>query len=80
MIEQINKSLDDKRVTNMVWGTYKRAQFAFNLAIGSLRTSFNSNGFWPIDLSRFPMKYGIKRLEFWTAQGLMYHPTYFKGY
>ena len=43
------------------------AQLAFNLAIGSLSTSFNSNGFFPIDWSRFPMKFRIKRHRVWAA-------------
>jgi hypothetical protein len=53
---------------NYIWNSYKRAQIAANLAIGSLGTSFTGSGFFPIDLSRFPLKYRLKRLRVLTAK------------
>jgi hypothetical protein len=53
---------------NYSWNAYKRAQIAANLAVGSLGGSFTGSGFFPIDLSRFPMKYRLKRLRVLTAK------------
>jgi hypothetical protein len=43
------------------------AQIAFNLAVGSFSSSFNANGFFPVDWSRFPMPFRIKRHRVWSA-------------
>lgn len=40
-----------------------RAQLGMNLAIGSISTAFNSNGYFPVDASQFPMKYKVKRIR-----------------
>lgn len=40
-----------------------RAQLGFNLAVGSIKTAFNSNGYFPVDASQFPMRYKIKRMR-----------------
>lgn len=58
------------RCCKFTWNTYKRAQFAANLATGCVSSSpstFNSNGFFPIDVSQFPMKFRIKRMRFWSG-------------
>lgn len=55
------------RSVAMTWNNYKRAQFAANLAVGSMNTSFHSNGFYPIDYSQFPMKFTIKQWKVWFA-------------
>lgn len=46
-----------------VFNNSARAQIAANLAVGSTSTSFNSNGFFPLDWSQFPMKYRVKRMR-----------------
>lgn len=55
------------RSVTMTWNQYKRAQFALNLAVGSMNTSFHSNGFYPIDFSQFPMKLRAKQWKVWFA-------------
>lgn len=55
------------RVRAITYNQYKRAQFAMNLAMGSMQTSFHSNGFFPIDFSRLPMKFRVKSWKFWFA-------------
>lgn len=40
-----------------------RAQVAANLAVGSISSSFNSNGFFPMDYSQFPMKFKLRRMR-----------------
>jgi hypothetical protein len=40
-----------------------RAQISANLAVGATSTGLNSNGFFPIDFSQFPMKYRLKRMR-----------------
>ncbi len=49
----------------------QRAEFIYNLAVGSVSTSFNGNGFWPVDYSRFPMIQRIKEMEFWSFPNQM---------
>lgn len=49
------------------WDGGRRGQIAINLAIGSLRTSLFQNGYYPIDMSRFPLKYKIHHLKFWSG-------------
>lgn len=58
------------------WNAYRRAQMAMNLAVGSVSTSFNSNGFYPIDASQFPMQYKVLQLEMWANPGASaLHPS-----
>jgi hypothetical protein len=42
------------------------AQIGINLAMGSTSAAFNSNGFFPLDFSQFPVKFKIKRLRIWV--------------
>lgn len=52
---------------NKTWNNYKRPQFVANLAVGSFGPgSNNGNGFIPIDMSSFPMKFRIKRFRMLT--------------
>lgn len=37
-----------------------------DMAVGSAKTSFNSNGFYPVDVSQFPMKFRVKDVT-WSA-------------
>lgn len=49
------------------WNEAQRMQFAANLAMGSINTSFVSNGFYPIENSVFPCKFRLKKMKFWSA-------------
>lgn len=49
------------------WNKYKRAQLGVNLACGSISTSLNSNGLFPIENSQFPFKYAIKKLKVYST-------------
>lgn len=44
-----------------------RAQISANLAVGNTAVGFNSNGFFPIDMSQFPMKFRLKRMRILAA-------------
>lgn len=46
-----------------VFNNSLRAQIAANLAVGSTSTTFNSNGFFPLDWSQFPIKYRVRRIR-----------------
>lgn len=54
---------------SFTWNTHYRAQFAANLAIGSVNTSFNGNGFFPLDCSQFPLPFKLKRMRFLQTPG-----------
>lgn len=54
---------------SFTWNAHFRAQVGINLAVGSVNQSFNSNGFFPIDCSQFPMKFKLKRLRIWQSPG-----------
>lgn len=49
------------------WNRHKRAQMGINQAVGSTRTSLNSNGFFPIDQSAYPSKYKVKNLKIYAT-------------
>jgi hypothetical protein len=52
------------------WNTFRRPQFAANLAMGVFAAgSNNGNGFQPIDLAAFPVKFRIKRFRILTTPG-----------
>ena len=51
--------------TDMTYDVSARAQIAANLALGSHATSFNSNGFYPVDWSQFPMAFRVRRMRIW---------------
>ena len=55
------------RAFNYNW--IARPQIACNLAVGSGTTAFNANGFFPLDFTKFPMKYRLKRLRVLTSPG-----------
>lgn len=55
------------RATHVTLTKKRRAQIAVNLAVGSSSTSFNSNGFYPPDVSQFPIKYRIKELGLYAS-------------
>lgn len=55
------------RASNFTYNYYKSAEVGVNLAIGSIKNSFHSNGYYPIDVSIFPLAYRIKRLRIWYA-------------
>lgn len=55
------------RATYVTLTKKRRAQIAVDLAMGSSSTSFNSNGFYPLDVSLFPMKYRIKELIWYAS-------------
>lgn len=52
---------------NFVYNSSARFQLGINLAVGSIATSFNSNGFFPTDWSQFPMRLRVKRLRVLSA-------------
>jgi len=54
------------RAVYATWNRYKRAQVGLDLAVGSAKTNFNSNGFYPTDVSQFPMKFRIKDVTWWA--------------
>lgn len=45
----------------------RRAQVAANLAVGVISTGMNSNGFFPIDMSQFPMAMKLRRMRVLAA-------------
>lgn len=55
------------RAAYVTWNKYKRGQIGVNLAVGSASTSFNSNGFYPVDASQFPMKYRVEEMSWWSS-------------
>jgi len=52
---------------NFTYNNAARAQIATNLAVGAFSTGFEANGFFPIDMSQFPMKFRVKRLRILAA-------------
>ena len=54
------------KASYVTWNRYRRGQVGLNLAVGSAKTSFNSNGFYPMDVSQFPMKFRIKDVTWWA--------------
>jgi hypothetical protein len=54
------------RATYATWNRVKRGQVGVDLAVGSAKTSFNSNGFYPVDVSNFPMKFRVKTMTWWA--------------
>ncbi len=61
--------LDDgvKKLQNTNYQKRYRSQLAINLAVGSIAQTWNSNGFFPIDFSQFPLKLQIKRIHVMRA-------------
>ncbi|MEY9107446.1 hypothetical protein ABH999_003642 [Bradyrhizobium yuanmingense] len=52
---------------NFTYNRSARAQIAANLAVGTTSANFTSNGFFPLDFSRFPIKFRLKRLRILAA-------------
>lgn len=52
---------------NFTYNRSARAQIAANLAVGTTSANFTANGFFPLDFSRFPMKFRLKRLRILVA-------------
>jgi len=48
------------------WAYYRRANMGIDLAHGSMKTGFNSNGFFPVDFSQYPIKYQVSQLKIWS--------------
>lgn len=55
------------RASYATWNKYKRGQVGIDLAVGSAKTSFNANGFYPVDVSQFPMKFRVKTMTWWAS-------------